>query len=76
MPPPQDLLSTLTTRTIEKMLDRAAAGSAEHEALQEELRRRAIPVKDTQTMSLFPDDACGASASRFRPNFRGGGARR
>jgi hypothetical protein len=47
--------STFNTRTIEKMLDAAAAGSAEHKALQAELLRReqTKPHKDTKTLLLF-----------------------
>ena len=46
---------SFSTRSIEKMLSCAAAGSAEHQALQDELARRAKdrPGKDTGTPTLF-----------------------
>jgi len=57
--------STFKTSTIEKMLGATAAGSAEHAALEEELRRRDALVrhKDKLTLLLF-DQTEWASLSR------------
>jgi hypothetical protein len=45
---------TFSTATLAKLLDRAAAGSAQHRAIQEELHQRDLAqVKDTQTILLF-----------------------
>jgi hypothetical protein len=48
--------STLSTGTVLKLLDRAAAGSAEHEALQRELHSREEKMRsrpDRGTALLF-----------------------
>jgi hypothetical protein len=49
-----DYYATFSMATLAKLLDRAAGGSAEHRAIQEELRRRAInSAPDTETHLLF-----------------------
>ena len=56
----------MRTRTIEKMLDEAAAGSAEQKALQEELRRRDLDshLPDKRTGILFDKTTWGGIRQR------------
>ena len=60
--------STFSTRTLEKMLARAAAGSAEHKVLREELRARGeySTRRDTGTRLLFGAEQWGGMARRKR----------
>lgn len=58
--------STISTRSLEKMLDRSAAGSAEQEAIQKELRVRGQGVlrPDRDTLLLFKKEMWSSTERR------------
>jgi hypothetical protein len=55
--------STFSMRRLSKLLDRAAGGSAEHRAIQEELQRRETNSPISTILSL----PCGEQNSRINP---------